>query len=214
MVRGGKFSNFQGGVRVIAMVSGGYLPENRRGIELNGYVHIADMYGTFCSIVDIDPTDKRAENEDLPPVDTINMWPYFIGDQSVSPRDEIFLSSGKTGGLIQNDYKILFGVQGPAFWTTLDYPNGTEPILTSINCGSIEKGGCLFDLRQDPTEHNEIINKTQNSALVQQLRSRFIALNNTTFNPDRGEPDTKKMEVFGVRGWMINLNAISTNYVH
>eukprot|EP01084_Bolivina_argentea_P098083 176309_1 len=188
-LRGGKMSNFQGGVRVVAMISGGYLPENRRNISLDGYIHIADIYSTICSIVGIDPTDKKAETERLPPIDSINMWPYLIGDESVSPRNEIFLSSGNDGGLIQNDYKILFGKQSPAFWTTLDYPNGTKGEPQSINCGSIESGGCLFNIRQDETEHNDIINETQNSALVQQLRARFIQLNKSTFKPDRGKPD-------------------------
>ena len=187
---------------MVAMMSGGYLPKNRRGIQLDGYMHIADIYSTFCSIVGIDPTDKRAENEDLPPIDSINMWPYLIGDESVSPRNEIFLSSGNDGGLILNDYKILFGKQAPAFWTTDDYPNGTDPVLTSINCGSIENGGCLFNIKQDPTEHNDIINETENTALVEQLRSRFIELNKTTSTIDQGEADINACKQIQIAQWL------------
>ena len=37
-VRGGKASNFEGGIRVNGFVSGGCLPKSRRGIKLDGLV--------------------------------------------------------------------------------------------------------------------------------------------------------------------------------
>lgn len=37
-LRGGKFSNFEGGIRGNAFVSGGFVPEARRGTKLDGYV--------------------------------------------------------------------------------------------------------------------------------------------------------------------------------
>ena len=40
-LRGGKYSDFEGGVRVVSFVSGGLIPEKRRGISLNGSMHIA-----------------------------------------------------------------------------------------------------------------------------------------------------------------------------
>ena len=43
-LRGGKYSDFEGGVRVVALVSGGLIPESRRGISLNGSIHIAGHY--------------------------------------------------------------------------------------------------------------------------------------------------------------------------
>eukprot|EP01083_Nonionella_stella_P252042 868898_1 len=46
-LRGGKYSNFEGGVRVVNFVSGGLLPEKRRGVSINGMMHIADWYATF-----------------------------------------------------------------------------------------------------------------------------------------------------------------------
>ena len=47
-LKGGKATDWQGGVRVNAFVSGGYLPESMRGKKTEGYVHIADWYATFC----------------------------------------------------------------------------------------------------------------------------------------------------------------------
>ena len=40
----------------------------------------------------------------------------------ISPRNEFVLSSGNGGGIIQGDYKLIFGKQAPAFWTTLGMP--------------------------------------------------------------------------------------------
>eukprot|EP01084_Bolivina_argentea_P042854 78991_1 len=189
-LRGGKYSNFQGGVNVIAMISGGFLPENRRGETLNGTIHIADIYSTICSIVNIDPFDDRAAKAGLPAIDSINQWPHILNQTNgISPRNEFILSSDNAGGLIQGDYKIIFGTQHPAFWTTLDYPNGTIGQPQSIYCGNITNGGCFFNINLDPSEHYDIINKSENNALVESMRERFMELQKTQFQPDFGVPD-------------------------
>ena len=41
-LKGGKLSDWQGGVRVNAFVTGGYLPEKMQGQKLTGKVHITD----------------------------------------------------------------------------------------------------------------------------------------------------------------------------
>eukprot|EP01084_Bolivina_argentea_P275443 469748_1 len=53
-LRGAKFTPFEGGIRVPAFVSGGFLPEKRRGKKEYGMIHITDWYATFCKINDID----------------------------------------------------------------------------------------------------------------------------------------------------------------
>ena len=42
-LRGAKFVPFEGGIRVNAFVSGGYLPENRRGKIENGRLHVCNI---------------------------------------------------------------------------------------------------------------------------------------------------------------------------
>ncbi len=56
-LKGGKFSDWQGGVRVNAFVSGGYLPQKMRGQKTEGYIHIADWYSTFCALAGVDPSE-------------------------------------------------------------------------------------------------------------------------------------------------------------
>lgn len=43
-LRGGKLTNFEGGIRVNAFVSGGYLPDHVRGTTYNGLVAAWDWY--------------------------------------------------------------------------------------------------------------------------------------------------------------------------
>lgn len=45
------------------------------------------------------------------------------------------------------------------------------------------KGGCLFNVFDDPTEHNDIA--ANNSAIVAELYARILAIQNTTFSPNR-----------------------------
>ena len=102
-LRGGKMTSWQGGIRVNAFVSGGFLPENMRGKKTDGYVHLADWYGTFCALAGIDSTDERAAKANLPPVDSLNMWPFISGQDSKSPCTDI---PANIETLISNDYKI------------------------------------------------------------------------------------------------------------
>lgn len=46
-LRGGKFADWEGGVRVNAFVSGGAIPFAKRGTVLEDYVHESDWYATF-----------------------------------------------------------------------------------------------------------------------------------------------------------------------
>eukprot|EP00483_Globobulimina_turgida_P007915 UN07931 len=117
------------------------------------------------------------------------MWDYLMSNENnqSSPRYE-FMMTHYTG-IVQGDYKLVFGNQGPAFWTTLDYPNGTHGEPQTINCGSDTEGGCLFNIILDPTEHEDIINKSENAELVESMRARYMELKKTWFNENRGAPD-------------------------
>ena len=49
-LRGGKDSDWEGGVRTPALLNGGWLPRERRGLRLRGLMHISDFYATFCTL--------------------------------------------------------------------------------------------------------------------------------------------------------------------
>eukprot|EP01084_Bolivina_argentea_P309849 536002_1 len=65
-LRGGKQSDFQGGVRVNAFVSGGYIASDRKGKSVDGYIHICDWYETFAHLGGVD-TSK------LPPLTNLSI---------------------------------------------------------------------------------------------------------------------------------------------
>ena len=68
MDAGGKTSNFQGGIRVNAFVSGGLIPPHMRGSKLSGLSTVWDWYATFAHIAQVDPTDHVAASAGLPGV--------------------------------------------------------------------------------------------------------------------------------------------------
>jgi len=172
-LRGGKYSDFEGGVRVAAFVSGGFVPVARRGAAADGYIHLCDWYATLSRLAGVDPTDDATDSlgHPLPPIDSLDVWPYLAGDTNASPRTEIPLTVGPHqpacgGGLIVGRHKVLFGQQSPAFWNGPEYPNGTKPAPISVSC---EARGCLFDILADPTEHDDLAVSHQGEAETEEI---------------------------------------------
>lgn len=179
-LRGGKLTSWQGGIRVNAFVSGGFIPPAMRGRKLEEYVALADWYTTFCSLAGVDIHDERAEAAKLPPVDGLDMWPMLSGQNLTSPRTEIPLSPG----LISGDYKILVGNNGQAGWTGPQYPNHTNPrggIDAKVHCNTT---GCLFNIREDPEERVDLADSQPD--MLKHMQLRLEAWEATAFSPDRG----------------------------
>ena len=83
-------SDFEGGVRTVSFLAGGYVPRDVRGGVHTGYISIADWYGTLSTMVGVDPTDHV---EGLPPVDSNDFWPsVLVPNATASGRDELWLS--------------------------------------------------------------------------------------------------------------------------
>ena len=179
-LKGGKISDWQGGVRVNAFVSGGFLPEKMRGQKTEQYIHIADWFATFCYLAGIDPSDERAAKANLPPVDSLNMWPLISGENMTSPRVDIPISN-KT--LISGPYKILTGSVPQAGWTGPHYPNTSHPagINHRQECGT----GCLYNIMDDPEERNDLANSE--IKILKDMQKKLSDYQATLFNPNRGK---------------------------
>lgn len=176
-LRGGKGSDWQGGIRVNAFVSGGYLPKKMRGKKTDGYIHLADWYGTFCGLAGVDPNDPKAAAAKLPPVDSMDMWPLISGEVTASRRTDIHISIRT---LISGDFKLLTGDVGQAGWSGPFYPNQTY-INATVKCGDT---GCLFNIKDDPEERNNLASAMPDK--VKQMAAMLAQFNQTYFNPDRG----------------------------
>ena len=180
-MKGGKFSQWQGGIRVNGFVSGGYLPEKMRGQKSEGYIHITDWYATFCALAGVDPTDKAAAKANLPPIDSLNMWPLISGANSTSPRTDIPVTYYT---LISDDYKIATGVLNFSIYTGPQFPNTTtksSEVDTKYDCGN----GCLFNIKEDPYEYNNLATKMPD--VLKTMQKKLKEYQKTFFDPDRGK---------------------------
>jgi hypothetical protein len=90
-------NNWEGGIRVNAWVSGGYLPPSVRGTKFEGLVTGWDWYSTFAEFAGIDPTDHRAAAAGLPAIDSHSMVSVLLGINMTSPRTEIPLGTQLCG---------------------------------------------------------------------------------------------------------------------
>jgi len=81
-LKGGKTSEFEGGIRVNSFVSGGLLPASMRGSASQQYVHLADWYGTLCYLAGVDVLDEAAAAAGLPQPDSVNLWPWLSGQET------------------------------------------------------------------------------------------------------------------------------------
>ena len=213
-LRGGKKSNFEGGVRVNAFVSGGLVPAAVRGTTTEALMGSEDWYATFCGLAGIDATDAKAAAAGLPPVEGYDLWPLLSGANMTGPRTEVWLGSGGTGdsdnskqpiiqGLIRADgYKVLWGDVIENAWTGPFYPNSTTNWCDTcpLSCGTIDAPTCLFNVFSDPTEHDEV--SRANPAIVKDMAKRLKEISATIFAPDRGDPDTVDACKAGADGYV------------
>lgn len=221
-LKGGKHSNWQGGVRVNAFISGGALPSAVRGTVSNELITIWDWYSTFVhGLAGVDPTDHRAAAAGLPPIDSVDHWPFLSGASTVSPRSTIPMGSCtaapdvdafcQTEGLQQTIvnsvvaylgkgaertlWKLLIGRVPLAGWTWPKYPNTTTPHTPTVSCGTPGgvngSSGCLYNLDADPNEHNDVAADPAHAALAAELFAMLQTHNSTTFTPNRGPVDPK-----------------------
>ena len=161
-LRGSKMQNWQGGVRVNAFVSGGWLATHHSkmvGRKLDGLWSIADYYATFAALAGVDPTDHRAADAALPPIDSLDMVPYLTGEVAASPRTSIFLD--RNAAVLQlgdAKWKIITGEEQAACWSGPVYPNSSSTPGRQGSCQSREScgDGCLYNLDHDPTEHHDV----------------------------------------------------------
>jgi arylsulfatase A-like enzyme len=177
-LRGGKYSDWEGGIRVAAFASGGFLPPAARGTVNNGMLHIADFYGTYCGLAGVDPTDALAAAAGLPPVDSLDVWPLISGANLTSPRNELPVSPQT---LIQGTWKLITEQQIEATWSGPNYPNSSS-VNNPVDPGPklLCPNGCLFDVVSDMTEHVDVA--AQHPDVVASMTARLKELSQSFFD--------------------------------
>jgi arylsulfatase B len=224
-LRGGKTSDWEGGIRVNAFVAGGAVPLGMRGTVLDDYIHIADWYATLCAIAGVDALDERAAAKNVPAVDSMNMWPLLSGKVAPGrgPRHEIHVSR-KT--LIQGKYKLLTGSDGAILkyvWRTEQPAVRTSSRLTDLfslvrrlhhedlmtfDVHGVGWGPAAVEHSIMPgrncsrgclfdimADPNEDHQIKDQPEVVAQMMQRLQELNKSNFNPNRGAQNKLACEV-------------------
>jgi len=86
-LRGFKSTTWEGGIRVPGFVTGGLLPESRRGKMLDyNIVHVIDWYPTLLSAANLPVTYATSNKkfESMDPLDGVDMWPAIVGEDPSS----------------------------------------------------------------------------------------------------------------------------------
>ena len=174
-LRGGKHSNWEGGVRANAFVTGGHVPAPARGTVAKGLAAVCDVYTTFCALAGADPADDAAAAAGLPPVDGVDLWPWVVGDVPASPRGAVVLGAtlpeitglpvgwdrgrGATvvQGVIRADgWKLLIGRLEWPFWQGPLYPNASsatliwDPVDCGFPCGEPDPAATAYAAQAHP----------------------------------------------------------------
>jgi hypothetical protein len=157
-------------------------------------------YATFCGLAGVPVDDPRAAAAGLPQPDSVDQWPLISGANSTPPRTEVVLGQPTVSGansigdpymgvqaLIRADgYKLILGTTHQNVWTSPAYPNKSSSWKNDpYDCGG--KGGCLFNVFTDPTEHLDVA--AAHPDIVASMRARIAELNATLYNPNRGKSD-------------------------
>jgi len=177
-LRGGKHTNWEGGIRVNAFLSGGYLPATQRGTVSTSLMALWDWYATLASAAGLPADaliDHRAAAAGLPPIDSVDQWPHLSGQVAAPPRLELPLGSCAAAGASTNadifcqgsapgptvvegliahingtTWKLLLGRITRNCTTTSVFPEADQrPPCPTGDCG---EDGCLFNLDADETE--------------------------------------------------------------
>jgi len=174
-LRGGKYSMWEGGIRVNAFVSGGFLPAAVRGTKLDGpnaMIHIVDWYATFAKLATGEmPADEWAAQSGLPALDGNDVWPLVSGQNATSPRTTILVNAQL---LVHNQWKYVKANSSmmEASWGGVQYPNGTtladNTWISTFSTKCTNPEGCLWNVADDVTEQTEVA--AENPAVVDMLQ--------------------------------------------
>jgi len=195
-LRGSKGSNWEGGVRVPALVGGGLLPTTMHRQNLSGLVHVSDIYATFCALAGVSAADGN-----WAPVDGLDVWPYISGANATSPRSRIVHehsmfdpTAPSMGAIRENDWKLIVGKEASAGWYGVSSdghftPPARGPAVNTSESACSPAAPCLFNIAIDPEERNDIA--AANPDIVLRMLAIFRSYDKEHHPPTKNPTENK-----------------------
>lgn len=172
-LRDGKWTNFEGGVRVPCIMRWpGHIAPGSQNAQITG---IIDLLPTFCTIAGVDMPSDRV-------IDGKNILPYMKGEALDQPIHESFIVLGST--IRYGQWKLLVKAQKPGGKQERWGDRKPAP------------AGTLFDVVKDPGETTDV--SSQHPKVVENLSRRMdvavkeLAENTRPIGQVPGAPEPEK----------------------
>jgi len=228
-LKSGKFSEWEGGVRTNAFISGGFIPERHRGSSFHGVIHIADWYATLCSLSGVSHVDdvSAQANELLrlqgkPLLGEVEGRPQLQNIFSgINGRPDALHLSPTT--VLKWPYKLVTGQQKYSFWPGPVFPNCSSDgpddapldvythFFSSLNDSTrLEKdmveecgNGCLFNVEVDPRERWDLSAHEDHASVLSSLQEELKLMNSKAFRADIGHSQVQAcLQSFQLGGFL------------
>jgi len=166
-LRGLKFFDFDGALKLPALVYSPLLETTRDFTAYSKLMHHVDWLATFAALAGAD-VDKLLDSDDF---DSKNHWPTMLeaaADRNSSsdyePRDEVIFSVDATSASLRvRQFKVMLNR------SVSDY---FEPDESSSGCLAASSDHFLFDIENDPTEATNLWDNPAYEAVQQTLVAR------------------------------------------
>eukprot|EP01059_Diplonema_ambulator_P008473 TRINITY_DN1810_c0_g1_i1.p1 TRINITY_DN1810_c0_g1~~TRINITY_DN1810_c0_g1_i1.p1 ORF type:complete len:503 (+),score=147.16 TRINITY_DN1810_c0_g1_i1:154-1509(+) len=180
-LRGGKTTDFEGGVRTAAFVSGGLLAPSLRGTTIKSAVHLVDIHESMCLMSGQTSAECSDPVPGLPDVDGIDVRGFFMEPLNATRSNDVIILS--SNAYIDGDWKYVASSpvesycnnERCGYWTGPVWPQNTSHVPVTPDPGC-PPDGCLFNLANDVEERHELSNQyPQKQQEMKQRLAAFVA---------------------------------------
>lgn len=191
VLRRGKGSSWEGGIRVPMIISGAGVSEAVEGTTYDKPVHGVDILPTAFAAGggSFGPADTR--------IDGVNLLPFINGTDSSSPHDVIVNRHRNQFAVIKGDWKLTWSGNSPAVNPQL-YNLAADISETNNVAGA--NPALVDELKRDLTDHEVTFDKPRYEILGRTDEDTINIFDHFTFTPDVGSSSEETTVIGGAVG--------------
>lgn len=167
----------------MGFVTGGYLPEARKGEKMNALMHITDWYPTMCALADVQPNDASVLDGFDQSVNLLygESDMFFPREEIIHNVDPVNCNEAVCGAVRWKNWKLVIGKEVSDILhpvrSTWMAPHGVDPDGATIQCNPNDanskypdyhlndflksscpynNGRCLYNIQSDPCEWHDV----------------------------------------------------------